>query len=528
MENYQADLITLPSKKVEYIAQGFQGLAQGIAQGMTTYAATIQKNKEEKAKRDQDMLKTQSIIDSEYNAMIMSATDKIYEKGGDAIAFQNNARAAAELAKKAKFETMTNASLTADEKKLYDTQMTEFFDYIGNSKGYAANEEAIIQSDAEKYKDAQFGTDFTITSVGPYDSATAEGRRKNETENQILQNIRQGKQAAIKGYTITKTNENRTGRSVTIVQIKNDETGEVSNRELTVDNLSSYYVEIPKLEVAKTLEKLEVRPKNGTGFNDDFLMGSLFTENPEQLAEYKSITELGVVDTVKIDRLLKDEVRSDVAAQISIGGGQLIEYIENLGFSPEEVDRLLSPEMAGKELLEILYEQESAAQKEKYTNSLNKSVATPQEIAMAEAAGAELEVNEKGEKIIYTLRGKTTLKSDPTSTASQKRTSQDNSLVIGAMAEFKDANLEKLGKSNDEVASMWNQFLDDTDKAIEQQSDGSYYMVDRSAKSGMELGQKVDLTKNDDVIAAIAAAKGIKDSDLIRFKQNSKLPILNK
>ena len=114
MENYQADLITLPSKKVEYIAQGFQGLAQGIAQGMTTYAATIQKNKEEKAKRDQDMLKTQSIIDSEYNAMIMSATDKIYDKGGDAIAFQNNARAAAELAKKAKFETMTNASLTAD------------------------------------------------------------------------------------------------------------------------------------------------------------------------------------------------------------------------------------------------------------------------------------------------------------------------------------------------------------------------------------------------------------------------------
>ena len=257
-------------------------------------------------------------------------------------------------------------------------------------------------------------------------------------------------------------------------------------------------------------------------------MGSVFKENPRQLAEYKSITELGVVDTVKIDRVLQPEIRSDVAAQISIGGGQLIEYIENLGFSPEEVDRLLSPEMAGKELLEVLYKQESTAQKKKYTDSLNKSVATPQEIAMAEAAGAELEVNEKGEKIIYTLRGKTDLRSDPTSTASQKRTSQDNSLVIGAMAEFKDANLEKLGKNTAEVASLWNQFLDDTDKVIEQLSDGSYYMVDRSAKSGMEQGQKVDLTKNDDVIAAIAAAKGIKDSDLIRFKQNSKLPILNK
>ena len=50
MENFQFDVIDLPNKKVEYISQGLQAFAQGIAGGMTTYA----KNLNDKAKERQE------------------------------------------------------------------------------------------------------------------------------------------------------------------------------------------------------------------------------------------------------------------------------------------------------------------------------------------------------------------------------------------------------------------------------------------------------------------------------------------
>jgi len=522
---YQADLITLASKKTENIAAGVQGFAQGISAGMTSYAAQVAKNREEKRKRDQENLKLQNQIDNEYRTLINNASDKLYDKGGDVVSFRKNAKELGERAKQAQFELNTNTNLSRQDKDLYNYQIGEFDSYLGSSKHYAATEAAIIDNDKTQWGESSMGVDYTITSTLINNGETAEDRQKSKTYATILQKIREGKQAAVQGYTIEKTNENRSGRSVSLVTITNNETSESHTFQQTGDNLQSYFVGIPQVNVAKSFEEMGVRPKNGIGFTDDYKIGQTMTEQEISVSGYKGVLSQGVIDTYKIDTGLKAQVKANVTEIVELGGNDLVEYVdgEHLGYSDDEVTEILNSNLTNSELVTKLSEREFEIQQEKYKSQLKGRKATPQEVKMFETYGVQMEQNKDGDFMIYTETGDLKAVSDRPSEAEIKASikNRDYQAVTEALEQSIKENASILdGDDTEAKVRFWNNWLQEKGSKVRYVfQDGEVMFVDNArAKDARVLDSNVDIDNKSVIAGNVLAEKGVPDPFLVKYR----------
>lgn len=519
---YQADIINFPGKKAEYIAQGVQSLAQGIASGIMGYAEGVAKNKEAKRERDQELLKIQNNIDDNYDTLLYTASEKLYEKGGDVEAFRANAKDLAQKAKEAQFELSTNLNLSAEDKELYANAKDQFFAYTTSSTAYASNEAAQKKADQDTYKELRLVEDYTFDPTLINGGKTAKDRAQSQKVGAILDAIRNGKTAP-DGYTVSKNNENKNGVSVTTVTIKDDTTGEEFSFPQTVNNVRSYRVMNNNLNAAKSFEEIGVRPKNGVGFTDDYKLGATLTEQEIAVKGYKGILSEGVIDTFAIDTALQSEIKGEIASIVQSSKGELINYMENLGVSDGQIDKFLDPNTDPQELSETLFQMELAQQKDEYKKSLKRRVATQQDIDMFKTYGRQMETDADGNFVVYTETGDLKAVAKPEPKINQKQA--DDFVIINALNNSMNENISVLSGNNvDAKLTFWNNWLQGKGitKRYELDDDDNVVFVD--AKTGTILDENINIDDYNIIAGNVLAEKGVNEANINRYASAQELP----
>ena len=457
MENYQADLITPPSKKVEYIAQGFQSLAQGISQGMISFTKSVADNKAAIEKREAENFKIQNAIRSQYRQQINDATIKFAETGGDAEAYKKILKEQSEKAMEADFQLATNSKLDSDQKGLYDQSINDFDTFINSGEMLAARTAAINNSNdeltaANSIGGSVGGLRYNVFT-GPGDALTDEGRTLNSEINFIMGSIGEGVPLSIVNkhakWNVTSAMSSGEGGVATRTYTFTDKNDPTISHDIVQNyqNARSALYSNQTYTVDENLTEIGFFDKNGKldEENGFFHQGSAINtvdDNVEGISAYKEDRYINI-PTALVG--LEENVRGDMASVVKLGDENIINYMNMKGFSNDDIKNVMaagSDQDRSKRLGDLQYELDKVT----FLNKTRqyRSEANAQDIAWHKKNGVEIyEENvfdENGKvkldpdtqepikvQFVYTKEGKTSMFSDK-STGSGKASSEEQKL----------------------------------------------------------------------------------------------------
>ena len=458
MENYQADLITLPSKKVEYIAQGFQGLAQGISQGMISFTKSVADNKAAIEKREAENFKIRNAINSQYRKQINDATIKFAETGGDAEAYKKILKEKAESAMDADFQLATNSKLDSDQKSLYDQSINDFDTFINSGEMLAAKTEAINNNnkaltDANSIGSAVGGLNYNVFT-GPGNALTEEGRILNSEINSLMGSIGDGVPLSIVNkhakWNVTSAMSSGEGGVATRTYTFTDKNDPTISHAITQNyqNIQSTLYSNQTFTVEENLQETGFYDKDGNlNVEKDsiFLKGTTINTVDDNVDGISAYNEARYINIPTALVGLEENVRGDMASVVKIGDENIINYMNMKGFSNDDINNVMaagSDQDRSKKLGDLQYELDKVT----FLNKTRqyRSEANDQDIAWHKKAGVEIyEENvfdENGKvkldpdtqepikvQFVYTKEGKTSMFSDRP-TGSDGQTPQEEKL----------------------------------------------------------------------------------------------------
>jgi len=337
MENYQVDLIPLPNKQAEYIAQGVSQFAAGIAGGISSYGQSMAKSIEAENKRKRELLNRYALIQLEDNKAYNEAAVKIESLGGSARDFRANAKEDGEKASYARLQIETNTSLSAEERQGYLSQISKFETYIGSSKNleaavYANNQR--IEQDRLAGKVA--GRDYTASYMNGSDELTAENAEKTQKYNQALESYQKG--GSTLGYVIETKNENMDGTSVNTYIIKDKQGNVLHTVQQDPSSNLNRRVNIQKQDFDSVGIEAEILDSKSRELLEQYVLGKQYSSIASGVSGYQSIMQQEIVDTEAIDFALTNKSNVDVETFVqTMDTDELIAYMDyTLGMTLEE------------------------------------------------------------------------------------------------------------------------------------------------------------------------------------------------
>ena len=337
MENYQVDLIPLPNKQAEYIAQGVSQFAAGIAGGISSYGQSMAKSIEAENKRKRELLNRYALIQLEDNKAYNEAAVKIESLGGSAKDFRANAKKDGEKASYARLQIETNTSLSEEERQGYLSQISKFETYIGSSKNleaavYANNQR--IEQDRLAGKVA--GRDYTASYMNGSDELTAENAEKTQKYNQALESYQKG--GSTLGYVIETKNENMDGTSVNTYIIKDKEGNVLHTVQQDPSSNLNRRVNIQKQDFDSVGVEAEILDSKSRELLEQYVLGKQYSSIASGVSGYQSIMQQEIVDTEAIDFALTNKSNVDVETFVqTMDTDELIAYMDyTLGMTLEE------------------------------------------------------------------------------------------------------------------------------------------------------------------------------------------------
>lgn len=337
MENYQVDLIPLPNKQAEYIAQGVSQFAAGIAGGISSYGQSMAKSIEAENKRKRELLNRYALIQLEDNKAYNEAAVKIESLGGSARDFRANAKKDGEKASYARLQIETNTSLSEEERQGYLSQISKFETYIGSSKNleaavYANNQR--IEQDRLAGKVA--GTNYTASYMNGSDELTAENAEKTQKYNQALESYQKG--GSTLGYVIETKNENMDGTSVNTYIIKDKEGNVLHTVQQDPSSNFNRRVNIQRHNFETVGVEAEILDSKSRELLEQYVLGKQYSSIASGVSGYQSIMQQEIVDTEAIDFALTNKSNVDVETFVqTMDTDELIAYMDyTLGMTLEE------------------------------------------------------------------------------------------------------------------------------------------------------------------------------------------------
>ena len=473
MENYQADLITPPSKKVEYIAQGFQGLAQGISQGMISFTKSVADNKAAIEKREAENFKIKNAINSQYRKQINDATIKFAETGGDAEAYKKILKEKAESAMDADFQLATNSKLDSDQKSLYDQSINDFDTFINSGEMLAAKTEAINNNnkaltDANSIGSAVGGLNYNVFT-GPGNALTEDGRTLNSELNSLMGSIGEGVPLSIVNkhakWNVTSAMSSGEGGVATRTYTFTDKNDPTISHTITQNyqNIQSTLYSNQTFTVEENLQETGFYDKDGklnVEKDSIFLKGSTINTVDDNVDGISAYNEARYIDIPTALVGLEENVRGDMASVVKLGDENIINYMNMKGFSNDDIKNVMaagSDQDRSKKLGDLQYELDKVT----FLNKTRqyRSEATAQDIAWHKKAGVEIyEENvfdENGKvkldpdtqepikvQFVYTKEGKTSMFSDrPTGSDGPTSEEQKLNYLKNNWGEYQDMSL---------------------------------------------------------------------------------------
>jgi hypothetical protein len=337
MENYQVDLIPLPNKQAEYIAQGVSQFAAGIAGGISSYGQSMAKSIEAENKRKRELLNRYALIQLEDNKAYNEAAVKIESLGGSARDFRANAKKDGEKASYARLQIETNTSLSEEERQGYLSQISKFETYIGSSK----NLEAAIYANNQRIEQDRLagkvaGTNYTASYMNGSDELTAENAEKTQKYNQALESYQKG--GSTLGYVIETKNENMDGTSVNTYIIKDKEGNVLHTVQQDPSSNFNRRVNIQRHNFETVGVEAEILDSKSRELLEQYVLGKQYSSIASGVSGYQSIMQQEIVDTEAIDFALTNKSNVDVETFVqTMDTDELIAYMDyTLGMTLEE------------------------------------------------------------------------------------------------------------------------------------------------------------------------------------------------
>jgi hypothetical protein len=337
MENYQVDLIPLPNKQAEYIAQGVSQFAAGIAGGISSYGQSMAKSIEAENKRKRELLNRYALIQLEDNKAYNEAAVKIESLGGSARDFRANAKKDGEKASYARLQIETNTSLSEEERQGYLSQISKFETYIGSSK----NLEAAIYANNQRIEQDRLagkvaGTNYTASYMNGSDELTAENAEKTQKYNQALESYQKG--GSTLGYVIETKNENMDGASVNTYIIKDKEGNVLHTVQQDPSSNFNRRVNIQRHNFETVGVEAEILDSKSRELLEQYVLGKQYSSIASGVSGYQSIMQQEIVDTEAIDFALTNKSNVDVETFVqTMDTDELIAYMDyTLGMTLEE------------------------------------------------------------------------------------------------------------------------------------------------------------------------------------------------
>lgn len=404
MENYQVDLIPLPNKQAEYIAQGVSQFAAGIAGGISSYGQSMAKSIEAENKRKRELLNRYALIQLEDNKAYNEAAVKIESLGGSARDFRANAKKDGEKASYARLQIETNTSLSEEERQGYLSQISKFETYIGSSK----NLEAAVYANNQRIEQDRLagqvaGRDYTPSYINGSDELTAENAEKTQKYNQALESYQKG--GSTLGYVIETKNENMDGTSVNTYIIKDKEGNVLHTVQQDPSSNFNRRVNIQKQNFETVGVEAEILDSKSKELQQQYVFGTQYSSVASGVSGYQSIMQQEIVDTEAIDFALTNKSNVDVETFVqTMDTDELIAYMDyTLGMTLEEsINTVNNPDADAK----LKYIQDKASEKLKkdyrLKMGLKERAVTDADRQFASAIGRPLP---EGQQTLFTRKG---------------------------------------------------------------------------------------------------------------------------
>ena len=404
MENYQVDLIPLPNKQAEYIAQGVSQFAAGIAGGISSYGQSMAKSIEAENKRKRELLNRYALIQLEDNKAYNEAAVKIESLGGSARDFRANAKKDGEKASYARLQIETNTSLSEEERQGYLSQISKFETYIGSSK----NLEAAIYANNQRIEQDRLagevaGTNYTASYMNGSDELTAENAEKTQKYNQALESYQKG--GSTLGYVIETKNENMDGASVNTYIIKDKEGNVLHTVQQDPSSNFNRRVNIQRHNFETVGVEAEILDSKSRELLEQYVLGKQYSSIASGVSGYQSIMQQEIVDTEAIDFALTNKSNVDVETFVqTMDTDELIAYMDyTLGMTLEEsINTVNNPDADAK----LKYIQDKASEKLKkdyrLKMGLKERAVTDADRQFASAIGRPLP---EDQKTLFTRKG---------------------------------------------------------------------------------------------------------------------------
>ena len=337
MENYQVDLIPLPNKQAEYIAQGVSQFAAGIAGGISSYGQSMAKSIEAENKRKRELLNRYALIQLEDNKAYNEAAVKIESLGGSARDFRANAKKDGEKASYARLQIETNTSLSEEERQGYLSQISKFETYIGSSKNLQgaiqANNQIIEQ---DRLSGEMPGVNYVPSYMNGSDELTVESAEKIQKYNQILESYQKG--GSTLDYVIETKNENMDGTSVNTYIIKDKEGNVLHTVQQDPSSNFNRRVNIQRHNFDTVGVEAEILDSKSRELLDQYVLGKQYSSIASGVSGYQSIMQQEIIDTEAIDFALTNKSNVDVETFVqTMDTDELIAYMDyTLGMTLEE------------------------------------------------------------------------------------------------------------------------------------------------------------------------------------------------
>lgn len=400
MENFQFDVIDLPNKKVEYIAQGLQAFAKGIAGGMTTYAKNLSDKAKERRKKENSLLKQYNEIEIYYRDQANKAIVEFGKTGGDVDQFKNEIMGLANQAIDARFQNATDTSLSSSQRQNNLNVEQGFFDFRNSGLLLSAKEEAVKKENEETLNEKNLGEQVGYdVSLGPGDITTEAGRELNQRVSMFLDLYNKGQADERTGFKYETVVENKNGIATKVLKLTDESTNKTYDINRNYQNTNSTIVDTPTFNLSQQLEESEIKIKGQ--YQDTFLLNKSIEEQKDNIPGYRTFVTRQYLNMSSIEENLKANIQGDMSAIVSQGTGAIVNYMHRQGYTDEEISKVLKMP-TNKNKSEYLADVQEKLQLNELYSQIPNRPATEEEISMYEKLGVKL-TERDGKPYVYGL-----------------------------------------------------------------------------------------------------------------------------
>lgn len=400
MENFQFDVIDLPNKKVEYISQGLQAFAQGIAGGMTAYAKNLNDKAKERQEKQNALLKQYNEIEIYYRDQANQAIVEFGKTGGDVDQFKNEIMGLANQAIDARFQNATNTSLSSSQRQDNLNVEQGFFNFKNSGLLLSAKEEAVKKENEETLSKKNLGEQVGYdVSFGPGDIKTEDGRELNQRVSMFLDLYNKGQADERTGFKHETVVENKNGIATKVLKLTDISTGQTYDINRNYQNTNSTIVDTPSFTLSQQLEESEVKIKGK--YQDAFLLNKSIEEQKDNIPGYRTFVTRQYLNMSSIQENLKANIQGDMSGIVSQGTGAIVNYMHRQGYTDEEISKVLEMP-TNKDKSTYLAKAQEVLQFSALDSEIPNRPATEEEISMYKKLGVKL-TERDGKPYVYGL-----------------------------------------------------------------------------------------------------------------------------